>query len=206
MTLVYNSMKFLRPILAVFILIIIALGVLSCESKYDRLVGREMATGIKKDSLVFGLYFGDTRKEFFGKCWNLNKQGLVIQGPNNEFVQHILEPSNMDSIKSPIQMLFYGIFDESNIMRGLNMRFSYPGSSIWNKNLTVEKLGYSIKDTLYNWYPGNKFLKLSIKGIDDVYVKVDGNRQILIYPKNDEELVVKIEDLDYKYTGIEKLK
>ena len=48
-------------------------------------------------------------------------------------------------------------------------------------------------------YKGNDFISIDIKNTEfKAYVKIDGNRQILIYPVNTKDVVVKIEDLNYK--------
>ena len=47
------------------------------------------------------------------------------------------------------------------------------------------------------WYPGNDFMK-----VNDVLVKVDGNRQIRLKTKSDQDVSVIIEDLAYKYYNL----
>lgn len=181
----------------VFILIFSIL--LSCESKYSSLVKKEMASGEKYNSLVFDMKFGDTRQQFFETCMKLNKKGLVIQGPNNDYVEYKL-PSNSKNSGEAVTMLFYGAFDERNVMIGMDMIFNYNGWSPWNKSLTSENLAPSIRDTLENWYPGNKFIELKLPQTKKkAFVKVDGNRQIVMYPENSKDLVVKFQDLTYKY-------
>jgi hypothetical protein len=177
----------------------------SCESDYSKFVKRELATGVKNDSLFFGMKFNDSKKDFFDICKELNEKELVTHGPQNKFVKYNMKSNGGDV--SNIQMLFYGIFDKDGMkvfdrdkkMTGLNMRFSYSAWAPWNKNLYSSELIPVLKDTLKKWFPGNEFMTVDIKEINKkTYVKIDGNRQIKMYVLDDEVVAVKIEDLDKK--------
>ena len=69
---VYKFMKYNNRTLV--FLILSTLFLYSCKSDYTKLVERELATGIKNDTLVYNLKFGDTRKEFYEICWDLNSK------------------------------------------------------------------------------------------------------------------------------------
>ncbi|PIF01061.1 MAG: hypothetical protein CR994_03190 [Maribacter sp.] len=190
----YNKLLSLSSILFV------ALWFSSCESEYTKTVDQEAEKGITKDSLILGMAFGDTRKTFFDKCWQLNNKGLVTQGPNNKSVQYTLSSNNKGQDLTAIIMLFYGNFNENDIMTGMDLEFSYKAWSLWNDDMTSEKLLPVLKDTLMNWFPGNNFIPIDPDKLNmDAHVKVDGNRQILIYPKGQKNVIVKIENLKYKY-------
>lgn len=66
---------------------------ISCQngSEYERIVKDEMARGVYTDSVQFGLTIGDTKKTFFTKAWELNADGKVTHGPNNEFIAYEIE-------------------------------------------------------------------------------------------------------------------
>lgn len=167
--------------------------------EYSTLVKREMAKGVVYDSLLFDLKFGQTKQEFLSACWKLNQQGIISEGPGSKSVKYIL-PVNEDSkSESGITLLFFGDFDEDKIMTGMDLQFYYNAWSIWNKNLQSDKLVPVIMDSLKKWYPGNDFIKVSIKKDSvDLFVKVDGNRRIMVGPLNDERIVrAKIDDLRY---------
>lgn len=189
-------MKFNKLIIVIFFA---QLLIYSCSSSpYDKLVNRESSKTIVLDSLVFDFHFGDTKKYFFQRCMALNKQELIKEGPNNKFVQYTLEATGEN--ESPIQMLFYGIFNKENIMTGMDMRFSYNFWSAWSDEYSAQKLIPQLKDTLINWYPGNDFIPVKIPNNEGaVFVKIDANRQILMYAIDTKDVVVKIEDLRIKY-------
>ncbi len=177
-----------------FLLILTSCG----KSKYAELVHTEMATNVVHDSLFLGMKFGQTKKEFFDLCWNLNKEKLVVQGPNNKFVQYKLPVKEGRVPKSNIIMLFYGRFNDENIMTGMDMQFYYDGWSIWNKEFQSDNLLPKIKDSLESWYPGNDFVNISMPNNKELLVKVDGNRRITIRPIDDKKIVkAQIDDLRY---------
>jgi hypothetical protein len=185
----FNKFKILLLLLFSIILLV------SCQSDYTKLVKKELASGIKHDTILFDLSFGNTRKEFYQICWDLNKNGIATHGENNNYVKTILGLKDTLNKVKKIKLMFYARFSKKDIIRGLDMKFTYTAWAPWNKELTAEKLLPSVKDTLLKWYPGNPFLKLK----QDILVKVDGNRQIQLKIASDREVSVLIEDLSYKY-------
>jgi hypothetical protein len=184
----FNKFKIIILIFSIALLV-------SCQSDYTKLVKKELASGIKHDTVLFDLSFGNTRKEFYQICWDLNKNGIATHGENNNYVKTILGLKDTLNKVKKIKLMFYARFSKKDIIRGLDMKFTYTAWAPWNKELTAEKLLPSVKDTLLKWYPGNPFLKLK----RDILVKVDGNRQIQLKIASDREVSVLIEDLSYKY-------
>ena len=186
------SLKMSRYIIPFIAILLIA----SCQqSEYEKLIKNEMSKDVVHDSIFLGMNFGQTKQDFFDKCWKLNSKGLVTHGPNNQFVSYVLPIKEGDDTTKSIRMLFYGLFNDDKIMTGMKLQFSYQAWSLWNKS----KLVPVVMDTLKKWYPGNDFLKVdSKKSQDDILVKVDGNRRIIIRPLDDtREVKVIIDDLRY---------
>lgn len=170
------------------------------KSEYQQYVEKELATGISNDSLIFNMHMGQTRKEFYETCWELNKQQLVSQGAGNNSARFITDRDHTGrTTPRSKDMLFYGIFDDNKIMRGMNMTYSYLSWSPWNESLQADSLLLHLRDEYALGYPGNDFIEINIKeAASTALVKIDGNRQILMYPKNDKDVAVLIEDLNYK--------
>lgn len=182
-------------------LLFIAASVVSCKSEYQQYVDQELATGITNDSLIFGMRMGQTKKEFFGICWDLNKQQIISQGNGGANARFYTDRDSLGNT-TPISkdMLFYGIFDEEDIMRGMRMTYAYVAWAPWNRALQADSLMLNLRDEYLRGYPGNDFIEIDIKASEHpALVKIDGNRQILIYTKNDKDVAVKIEDLHHKY-------
>lgn len=174
---------------------------LSCQSEYDKMVRSELARGIAHDSLILGMYMGQTQKEFYAHCWDLNKQKLISQGNGNQYARYMipLDTLSGEDESDKIEMLFYGIFDNEKIMRGMDMIYSYTSWAPWNKSKYADSLAQTLIDQYEFNYPGNSFFTID-SGMEDVpiYVKIDGNRQITIYKKTSKDVTVKIEDLRHK--------
>ena len=168
----------------------------SCKSEYTRAVEKGLASEKIIDSLIFGMRIGQTKKDFYSICWELNKQQLISEGPGNMSAKYI-EP--LDSTKDKTlrkEMLFYGIFDENDNMYGMYMTYSYIAWAPWLKHLQSSALVDDLKSYYRVNYPGNDFIEFPLKELGiNAFAKIDGNRQILIYPKDAKDVVVKIEDL-----------
>ncbi|MDF1574758.1 MAG: hypothetical protein P1P86_06155 [Bacteroidales bacterium] len=147
--------------------------------KYERLLKRELASGVNYDSLFLGLSFGMTEKEFFQQCWGLNKDSLVRQGTANMSVQYDVN----EELTYPATMNFYPIFDSGRIVE-MPVRFIYNGWAPWNKELAAGKLALDVR----RWYEeiyGKGFITVAHPTRGEAYIKIDGNRRITIYNEND---------------------
>ena len=189
----------LRTIIKVSLLFTFILSLSCSGSEYSQLIKKEMAKGVVYDTLLFNMKFGQTRREFFQKCWQLNQKGVISNGPGNKWVKYELTSKEGTSSGQNITMLFFGDFDENKIMTGMDYQFYYNAWSIWNKKLQSDKLIPVVMDSLKNWYPGNDFIKVALKNdSSEIFVKVDGNRRITIRPLDDDKIVkAKIDDLRY---------
>ncbi|WOC40541.1 hypothetical protein [Polaribacter sp. HL-MS24] len=188
----YNFMKSNKAIKTSFLLGILFL--FSCQSDYSKLVRKELASNVKNDTLFNNLRFGNTKKEFYQICWDLNKKGIVTHGENNNYVKKYLVPKDSADNLKTIKMLFYARFDTDDRIVAMDFKFSYSAWAPWNKDLLADALLPVVKDTLLKWY-ANPFMKME----NGISVKVDGNRQIQIKKESDRDVSVLIENLEYKY-------
>lgn len=112
-------------------------------------------------------------------CWKLNRSGLIKQGSNNTTVEHRLS----NELKHPALMDFYPTFTDDRISE-MPVRYAYAGWAPWNKELSSESL---LADVL-SWYKkiyGHGFIKVRHPNKGTGYIKVNGNRRILIFKKDD---------------------
>ena len=174
------------------------MSLVGCESEYARTVKSELKTGVVYEDLVLGLKMGQTQKEFFDHCWELNKQKLVSHGPGNHFAKHLMVLDSTVQNPEKVEMLFYGIFDQEKVMHGMHMIFRYLKWAPWNKEYSSAVLVKALQEKYLKEYPGNPFIEIAIKEDVNAYVKVDGNREILIYPNTPKDVTVKIQDLRFK--------
>lgn len=146
---------------------------------YDRMLKRELASGVRYDSLFMGIYLGMTDKEFYTHCWDLNRDGLVKQGTKNTTVEYGMK----EELRHPATMDFYPEFAQGKIIE-MPVRFIYNGWSPWNKNLSSDSLQIDV----LHWYEevyGAGFMAVQHPERGTAFVKVNGNRRITIF-KQDE--------------------
>lgn len=172
----------------------------SCKSEYQEYVDQELATGVSNDSLIFGMEVGQTKKEFFSICWELNKQKLISNGNGGANARFYTDRDSLgNTTPATKDMLFYGIFDEDDVMVGMEMTYCYLAWAPWNRHLQSDSLLAKLREEYLAGYPGNDFIEIDVAASDHpALVKIDGNRQILMYTKGDRDVAVKIEDLHHK--------
>ena len=174
---------------------------MGCEEtgyqKYQTLVNRELAEGKRVDSLFLGIHLGMSSKEFYLHCWQMNKKGLFTDGADNTAVLYKIT----QGLKYPASMNFYPEF-RSDAIAKMGVSFRYDGWAPWNKHMISDSLKQDVLDLYKNWYPtGNPFITIEDKDRGTIYVKVDGNRRIII--GSYDEAHVKV---DYTDLFTEKLK
>jgi hypothetical protein len=167
-------------------------GGCSPRKTYEHRLKRELASGIRYDSLFMGLSFGMTEDEFFDACWKLNRDSLVKQGIDNRSVEY----QTQDELKYPATMNFYPVFGEGKIVE-MPVRFIYIGWAPWNKDLSASNLARDVKQ----WYEeiyGRGFITVEHPFKGKAYTKIDGNRRITIYIENDQYVWGIFTDMSYQ--------
>jgi len=172
------------------ILMVVA-GVLSgctTRAKYDRMVKEGLGSGERYDSLFLGIYLGMEQSTFYDHCMDLNKKQLVYEGGQNTTVRY-----NIDELSYPAEMNFYPGFYEGKIWKMLAL-FTYDGWAPWNRHLFSDSLQVDVLELMKNWY-GEGFLEIQHPDAGSAFVKIDGNRQISIYLRDDRFVEVMFTDL-----------
>jgi len=177
-------------------------AMVSCESEYSKTVKKELQSGKVHEDLILGLKMGQTQKEFYDHCWQLNKKKVISQGSGNRFARQYILLDSTENNAPKVDMLFYGIFDEAKVMHGMHLKMSYLKWSPWAKDYHSDVLLKKLKEKYLKQYNGNSFIEITIDEDIKAYTKIDGNRQILIYPTSDKDVTVKIQDLREKFADI----
>ncbi|MEL6844239.1 MAG: hypothetical protein AAFP02_13595, partial [Bacteroidota bacterium] len=152
------------------------------------LVEAELAKGVRNDSLFLGLSLGMAKKDFYGACWDLNKQGLVRQGDGNESVRY-----EFDELPHKATLNFYPKFEGEKVI-SMPCVFIYDAWAPWNEALFGDTMAVELQKMFMRWYGGNDFITIDDPQKGLAYYKVDGNRQITMLPQ-DELVRVLIKDL-----------
>ena len=152
-------------------------------TEYQRLISKEKASGKRHDSIFFDIRLGMTNQEFFTYCWQMNSKGIFTDGHGNTTVLYKL--SN-NELKHPATMNFYPQM-ANNVINKMEATFQYEGWAPWNKNMFADSLLQDVYQLYANkWYKGgNPFIKIEDAKRGHLYVKVDGNRRIILAKKSD---------------------
>ncbi|GAA0877939.1 hypothetical protein GCM10009119_09070 [Algoriphagus jejuensis] len=164
--------------------------ILSCQSDYQKMEAKELASGNIENELFLGLELGMSQKTFYEKCWKMNGEGILTNGPTELSVEYQVEmPSSL-----PTKMRFYPKFKDDKIYQ-MPVDYTYDGWAPYNKELSVENLRKDVVNLYESWY-GQGFIEVkSEDGNQVVFVKVDGNRRTRIFKKNLSTVRVEILDL-----------
>jgi hypothetical protein len=160
-------------------------------------VEQELASGIRYDSLFFGIYLGMTSKEFYAHCWHLNREGLIRQGSSNLSVV-----SELNDLKHPAKMNFYPDFLEDKIYE-MPVRFQYDAWAPWNKHLWSDSLQLDVLNLFKDWY-GEDFMDVKHPKYGSAFVKINGNRRITIFTKGEVEVFAIFTDMSMEELAKEK--
>lgn len=185
--------KFISSRISLFSLILICLT--GCfRSDYTEMVLSELDKGVRQDSILLGIRFGHTRNDFYGKCFDLNKQKLVSQGPSNSAVQYRFIDSLVHEEPTELRLLFYPSFDKNDIISDIDYEFSYMAWAPWNKKFQADSLKPKVMELMKVWYKGNDFV-IAHAGDQDIPVKVDGNRRLMVFIKDKQTVLVRVQDI-----------
>jgi len=163
------------------------------QSDYTKLVKSELAKGVRHDSILLGIHFGDTQKEFRDQCFSLNKKHLTTEGPGF-YVQYLLADTLSHGGSASIRLLFKPEFDKNDKISDIDLKFNYVAWAPWNRQYQSDSLKIKVIKMLEGWYEGNKFVMAHV-GENDIPVKVDGNRRILVLEEAPQTVVVKVQDI-----------
>lgn len=170
--------------LAVFCMALgIAVAACSDGSAYLLIEKRELARGVRFDSLFMGMSFGMARQDFYDHCRQLNAEGIVKEGPMNNTVEYKLD----DELPHPGRMNFFPEFDDDDRIYRMNVYYHYDAWAPWNKAQWSDSLLPAVVQLLRQQYGGD-FFKIESKKAEDkspAYVKVDGNRRISVFKEDD---------------------
>ncbi|MCH7403734.1 hypothetical protein ACFOUP_11180 [Belliella kenyensis] len=180
-----------------YVIVIFLLGIsifTSCERKtqYEKVKQKELASGQIFNDIFLGLTFGMERKEFFGACWEMNKEGVLMQGPHVLKIQYKLElPSGKMA-----SMFFYPKFEEGRIFF-MPVEFQYRDWFPTNPEYSSENLRDDVVAYFEQLY-GEGFFKVEDAKGASAMVKIDGNRLVRVHIKSLSAVSVDILDMRVK--------
>jgi hypothetical protein len=179
-------MKYSLPVL---LILIFFSGLTSCsqKSEYEQLVDRELGSGLQKDSLFLGYYFGMPQDSFLDHSWNLNMEQVITGGRKINY--------KPEGLKAGATMDFYPQFQNRRIYK-VPIEVHYDGWAPWNTHLHSDSLITDLMELYRNQYSA-EFMKHTFDGDEaPSYVSVQANRQIKISRVDDRIASVEFLDLN----------
>jgi hypothetical protein len=174
---------------------LMAVLLIACfQSDYTKLVKIELGKGVRQDSILLGIFFGDTREDFYRKCLDLNKQKLVTQGSGGLKIQYLFKDSLLYKDSLQISFLFSPSFDDNDVISEMNYEFSYTAWAPWNRQLQPDSLRPKVLKIMTDWYKGNEFITAIVDG-NEIPVKLDCNRRLTVYANDAQNVIVKVQDI-----------
>lgn len=180
----------LRNICQGFLIAILILSFIGCkettEERYRKYEKSELAKGVRQDSLFMGLYFQMPREEFRSYCFDMNIKGKFKQGgvKNSYWVESKLEGMNY-----PSAINFYPNF-KNGVISELNAAIYYDNAIFKDGKFELDSLMLDVLGLMDKWYGGEVFkIKSPFFYKEDVYVKVNGNKRITIYPDPNGQMI-----------------
>jgi hypothetical protein len=161
-----------------------AVAFVSCNGKK-----RSIEAGKNYDSLFLGIKLGMAKQDFFDRCWELNSQKIVTHGELNQSVQYIMT-SELDK---PVAMQFYPVFYKDKVME-MPVTFAFVGWAPWNKELGSDSLFVKMLPVFKKWY-GQDFQTIQHDVMGTIHVKMDGNRRINLFVRDDQYVQAVFSDL-----------
>lgn len=164
--------------------------VVGCGAMISSCGGMGSASDEKKyDSLFLGMYLGMDKKAFYDHCWELNRLKVFSHGPTNTSVEYKLA----SELNEPVLMRFYPSFYKDKIV-DMPVTFSYEAWAPWNKQFQSDSLMVKILPLFKKWY-GEEFKTLQHPAQGLVYYKMDGNRRINLFIRDDQFVQAVFTDL-----------
>ncbi|MCB0629759.1 MAG: hypothetical protein R2824_33700 [Saprospiraceae bacterium] len=176
---------------ALSFLLFIFLSIIACrktpEEQYRKFEKNELAKGIHYDSLIYGLTFGMSNDEFRDYCFGQHLEGQFNQGGRRNSAWVVSQLKH--ELNYPAEINFYPEFKQDSIT-GLNASIYYVNAHYQDHTFHLDSLLQDVLHLVEKWYgPGYYKIKSPVKYKDDVYVKVNGNRRITIYPDQSGQMV-----------------
>ncbi|WP_147303502.1 hypothetical protein [Rhodohalobacter sp. SW132] len=169
----------------VFITIIFSLIACDQRSDYERLIQDGQRSDVRHDSLFLGYELGMEQQQFLDHSWQLNQEGLITGGTQIEY--------RLTDLSYDARMVFYPHFENGKIYK-MPIEISYNSWAIWNRELYSEHMINDLLEYYENIY-GTGFRQVDHPVLNrQVWMKVDGNRKIVIYPKDD--MITRVEFTD----------
>lgn len=183
----YNQQNYLlRMRYLILFSFLIIIGACKQNSEYEQRVQNELNKEVRNDTLFLGYELGMEQQNFLDHSWDLNQQNIITGTTQIEYP--------LKELSSDARMVFYPRFHDNKLVR-MPIEVSFNSWAIWNREFYSDHLQDELLEYFEELY-GTGFIYTEIPDLNrKAWAKIDGNRRILIYPKDDRIVRVDILDL-----------
>lgn len=179
----------LLVMLLVFLLI-------SCrqEVTLEDMQSKELARGVRYDSLIYGVHFGMSMEDFANHCAQMNRKKLFM--PNTQ--GNAVRIRFTEGYQEPVQFEFFPDQNPTRTLVRLTGALRYESFSYYDKKYAIKNLLKEAIGFFEDGYGGNEFIALPHENVllEHKFVKIDGNRKIILSPTFDGQVLeVVFEDI-----------
>jgi hypothetical protein len=161
----------------------------SCSENlsYEEYVAVELSKGVYHDSLIYRIRFGMTYEEFDSYCLAMNKKKIFMPSHNGSAVRLRLQ----DGFDAPVYFDFFPTASVNKNISKLIASMTYQNFSYYDKKYEIDNLVPEAIAFFEKGYGGNEFFAIphENKLLKYMYVKIDGNRKIILSPSFDGQML-----------------
>jgi hypothetical protein len=162
------------------------------QSEYTKTLKSELGRGVRYDSVFLGINLGESRQLYQEKCSQLNKDKVLGMGARGGVAHRFLLDSS-DSTQL-VEVLVLPNFDKEDNISHVALEYSYVAWAPWNKQLQGDSLHPRLMKYLLRQFGGNKFIQVDADD-NSFWVKIDGNRRIVVAKPDANQVTVKVYDM-----------
>lgn len=181
------------------LLVLFTLLLFGCQPEDTSPIGRYRTAvneGLQADAApketVLGLQLGDTDRQFFDHCTQLNQQQLITNGNGGNVVVHAMP----DDLDRPAQMTFRPVFIGADPRRvqAIELRVIYDDWSPWNASASADSLLPKVADYFRRTLSTDP-IEIQHPQHGRTFTSVDGNRLLALWKEDGSTVKGMITDL-----------
>lgn len=175
-------------LLAAFGLILLAACTSDAElppaERYEKDLAASLAGTERTDAVYLGIDLGITRKEYYDRCTELNKQQKIVMAGGSNAVDH---PLKDELPREATMRLTPGFGEDRTTINTMTLTISYDDWAPWNKEAQASELIKDMYDFCIKTF-GEGFYVVPDEKRGSVLVQFKNNRRIDVWVKDEREV------------------
>ncbi len=162
------------------------------QSKLERLVATNKASGEVHNELLFGIALGMPLQEFYQYCAMQNQEQKFHHGGRHQQVLVKLD----QGFSKPVDFYFFSAFNDKQVLVAQENKFMYRSWAPWVEQTKSSYLLPEVLSFLSREF-GDNFEEFDMENGQRHFIHIDGNRRIDVYikPLDDTYVYMDVQDL-----------